>query len=410
MRKLISHAAFFPLAAILGLIWSSTALCLTMDAALSSAYSNNPRFKVLRLDRQNSATKILGAMPSILPKASLSHEVEGKTKWGLGWELSLSSALKPSEEHASAQSSIYNSLEQERKLIQEGTTLYLDLYQAQHALKAAKAKLDLARKQLDLTRARFAMGDATAGQVATAEANCSSSEVEYEKSRSNIECKSEEFKNFFVISEKVPQLVAPESSKDAPETLERAIALALASDYGVLAKSKDIEAQRRKLRSSMLKHAPDANVKVSNTLWEKPSANKPAPKPSVELSLNLKLLAPDALADSIIKKRELRKAHLELQSYKADLSNRILKLWNSYKVAKMDCESAQRSFDASHTSFTKIQREHALGKSSMLDLCKAEQELENAKFAQVKATAEYEKSLQEILSLCGKRQIGKANK
>jgi outer membrane protein len=409
MRKLSLRGACLNLVAILGLAWSATASCLTIDSALQSAYSNNPKFRALRLDRQNFSTKVFGSMPSVLPKVSLGHEVEEKTKWGLEWDISLGALVKPSEEHSAAQASIYNSLEQERKLLQEGTALYLDLYQAQQTLRVAKAKLDLAKKQLELTRARFSMGDATAGQIAVAEANYSSTEVEHEKSKSNIECKSEEFKNFFAIYEKVPQLSAPEGSSNAPESLEKAIALALESDYGVAAKSKEIEASRKRLRSSVFKNAPEAKFKISNTLWEKSKAAT-GKKPAFELSLGVKTLAPEILAENIIRKRELRKACLELQGYKAELSNRVLKLWSAYRLAKMECASAQASLEASHSSFIKTQREHGLGKGSLLDLCKAEQELENARLSQVKANVEYEKTLREMLSLCHKSQTSKKSK
>lgn len=375
----------------------SEAYSLTLDSALLSAYHNNPRFKITRIERQREREISFKGLPTFLPVAAVASSKDKKLA-AFVWRFSMENLTKFAGASAKKRSELYKSMEEERKLIQEGVECYLDLYQAQRALQSTKAKLELAKRYEALVRSKFVMKDSTKAQLAIAEAGVLNAQLQHEKGMANLQNKECEFRRFFCINNPVLDLKPTDKSLLVPENLEKVFKLGSEASYVLQQKENALRAAKKVYATSALTLVPGIKIKASRVLWEK--GKKVEPEFGLSASISLVGVA-DNFFETRAKKCDLRKAALELQSSRSELDSKLLQSWNSYMISKLDCSAAQKGLEACELALLAAQREQSMGKGSLIDLCQAQQKLEEAKIAAIDAKVKSNKAAYNLLSLCG---------
>lgn len=406
--------------AFLAFLWSSQASGLTLEECFQSAKKHNPRFEVFKLEKQQHSLRKAIASLSFIPDAYVSKSLKSSQAEALAknsgqnslkykslndeeknlkirakGKISLSTMAAIALKIAESEIRNHQALQKAQELLFEGITLYLDLYAAQLALKAALSNLEFTQNIARLINAQFDFGQIKKTELLSYQADLLMAEYNKEKAQNDLKIKEMLFEQFFGIRPKSEMILPSDHTRSLPKSFNDLLALALKNNPNLKAQNSALQAKKASLALSIANRSPSLNYELSKDIA------KSDQKTSTEMSVTLPIISGEGLLDIPLKKHEVREASINKMhandSIKAEVSN----LWQNHQIAKIQISTIKKALEARSLALQAVTQEYKLGKSILVNVQKAEQELQKSKTEQVAVESNFIKTSYQIIAMCG---------
>jgi outer membrane protein len=280
----------------------------------------------------------------------------------------------------------------EGNVLQSVIQAYVDVRRDQQALSIAQKNVDVLRRQLEETKARFEVGQLTRTDVAQAEARLagalaglSSAQAQLGVSRSN----------YVAVIGQSPGDLAIEPPLDAlPATVDQAFARAAKNNPGVL--SADFAEQAAAARVAVAKSAYRPTISLSAQVGYESSlttapllglrAGEVAHNFQAAATLTQPLFAGGMNASKIRQALENDNAQrLAVEEAQRQAVQSVAQAWSQLLAARSSIASNEQQVRADEVAYEGVKEEQNVGLRTILDVLNAEQELRSAQLALVNA-------------------------
>jgi hypothetical protein len=415
---------------VLTFSWANHASSLTLQECFESAKKTNPRFEILGLDKKQEQIKKAIAVLDLLPKVELQRLIESRpnqerpnppthnaAQTSIDARLSQHGLLKEASKkgsilyaagnlsldqitHIASQAAIsdankYRSIEKEQQLITEGVAIYLQVCTSQQLLEVAQSLLEFTKNRVKLVSAKFSMGHATKTELLNAKAELVKAEWDTSERESKLNTYKKLFLQFFGIASS-SDMEKPEDPKDLPESFEKFLELAFSNNPSLKSYRYAKKAKSAELADGIMKRIPHISYEMSKNI------SHPDQKLKSSISIIVPIIAKHgSVLDIPLRKHELRKSSIETMHAEEKLRIEVIDCWEDYDLKNAQIQMYKKFVEARSLALEGMTQEYMLGKGSLMEIYKAEQELKEVKKSQLEAESEFIKTKYKILSLCG---------
>jgi TolC family type I secretion outer membrane protein len=379
---------------------------LTVGETLRYVYENNPSIKAAAADLD--ATKELypqaraGYRPTLSAEASVyaAHidnsnfpEGDGATtkQWAVNLDQPLYRGGRTSAETARAKNLIRagNALrdQNDQNVFLAAATAYFDVVRDRDLSALSRGNAARLRQELDGARARFTAGEITKTDVRQAESRLARAEAEQVISTGNYQASRAAF-------ESVVGFLPPETIDSGPapfvfpQSLDSMIATAEDANPGVIKARYDHKAARNEIDAASSDHLPQLSAFASydKQLDPQPGIVDDTAQATIGLRARLALYQ-GGLVNSRVRQAEsnANRRGYQLSEAERDVREQVTKNWRALESARAETASRRAEISAARTAREGVGEEARLGERSVLDVLDADQELQNAEAALVRA-------------------------
>lgn len=407
---------------------------LSLRNALAAAYSNSDELKVAQETFLQEIERMSRAIASFLPDVSL--EVSSSNNKGTNTsqyispgsqkqsQVSRNIGLKQNvfrggsdvAEVKAAQSAYRASraklYDAEQKVLMAAIDDYMSFYQAKETYEVMETALEFNSRQLKMTNEKFSLGEATKTDVAQAEAAYADAESNKLGAFSGLESAKAKFSKTFATDPVNIEL--PDTPNDLPESLDALMAKALVSNFNVQQLKNSVAASKASALSAKGNLLPnlDFNAKLGNQYFNPESLGGPNNEYqqstnsrtfSTTLSLTVPIFSKGGVEYSNIRSKNSearRNAHL-LDDVLANVKTNAISSWTGYNAAKSAIISSDQAVGAYALVLEGIGYEYEVGSKAILDVLKAQKDLNEVKIKDIKVKKDCITSAYQMKSLTG---------
>lgn len=381
---------------------ASPALGETLNDVLARAYAGNPTLEAqraaLRAQDETVSQALAGRRPSVSLSTSIgrsntaANTVSNSTPTSLS--LSLNQTLyrggRTTAGVDQAETNILAArarlLSTEQQVLASTVSAYMNVLRDQALLQLNRSNEDLLKSELQATRNRFELGDATRTDIAQSEARVSASAASRIQSEGSLLNSLATFEQIVGIAP--GQLDTPAALTDMiPASLDEAIRIGLSENPSILAAEFSETAARIGVDSAQGALLPTVTLSARSTRSENLAVSLPA---SVSSSLTLSLSMP--LYQSGAEYASIRQAMqsdaqslIQLEEARRTVQASVTQAWQQLAVARAGIVSRSDQVRASLVAVDGVRQEEQVGARTRLDVLNAEQELLNARVSLVTA-------------------------
>ena len=277
-------------------------------------------------------------------------------------------------------------LSTEQQVLSSAVSAYINVLRDQAVLQLNRSNEQVLTTELQATRNRFELGDATVTDIAQSKAVVSASTASRIQSEGSLLNSLATFER--IVGVAPGQLEVPEALTDLiPLTLEQAIAIGLAENPAILSAEFSEAAARIGVETAQAARLPTVSLSARSTRSENRAVNlTPALSSSVTLSLSLPLYQSGAEFATIRSAVETNARSLfQLEDSRRTVQASVTQAWQQLAVARAGIVSRSDQVRASLVAVEGVRQEEQVGARTRLDVLNAEQQLLNAQVALVTA-------------------------
>ena len=365
---------------------------LLPSLSLGMRLDNNKNMFSSGDDEKLSATRVLGD-----PNVSLEF---GYTLFD-GFKSSAALG-KAAAERDLAEAGVKNA---HRTLVSEVVQAYLNILTAQKSIEAAEKNIEQTQNLLKRAQTEYEIGQSTKTNVLAAEAKVAEAKATLAKQKVALVQGNQLYKR--VVGEAPVRLQPPALNIMLPSSVEEAVQLSNVNNYEVIKAVADHDKSTLTFIQAGGAFLPkvSASLKMTrktplNDLFKSTDEAKFSKTIGLTLEMNLFNGGADILNTWGAAKQKTA-ARLAVENARQKIEEKIAKTWEEIRAAKATLEQTRLGEKAYELMFEAMKNEERLGKSSFLDLLKAQNEYFNSVIARVEAEQAVHIKMASLLELTG---------
>lgn len=368
----------------------------TLSQALAAAYKFNPKLDAARASQRATDEEVPRAMagyrPSVTGTATTAYQ---NTRGGLATtngELSprtysvglvqpLFRGFRTINAVNGAEATVRAGRETlriaEMGVLLEAVTAYGDVVRDTAIVKLRENNVAVLTRDLKSTQDRFNVGEVTRTDVAQSQARRAAAVSALDLAKANLQTSRATFER--VIGHPPSGLADPRPTKLAPKSLQEAIEISLRESPNVVGALYREQAARFAIETIRGELLPTVQVEAN---YGK-SFDAAITTPEVEqTTVTGRLTVPFYTGGEVqARLRQAKQTHVqriqEIEQYRTEQQALVVQAWSQMVAARAQLESDQASVDASRIALAGVREEERVGQRTLLDVLNAEQELLN---------------------------------
>ena len=277
-------------------------------------------------------------------------------------------------------------LSTEQQVLSSAVSAYINVLRDQAVLQLNRSSEQVMATELQATRNRFQLGDATITDIAQSEAAVSASAALRIQSEGSLLNNLATFER--IVGATPGNLKTPQALTEMiPESLERAIAIGLAENPSILSALYAEAAARISVDTAQAARLPTVKLSARTTRSENRAVNlTPSLSSSITLSLTMPLYQSGAEFASIRSAIETNaRSLIQLEDARRSVQASVTQSWQQLAVARAGIVSRSDQVRASLVAVKGVRQEEEVGARTRLNVLNAEQQLLNARVSLVTA-------------------------
>ncbi|MCU0820753.1 MAG: TolC family outer membrane protein [Beijerinckiaceae bacterium] len=396
----------------------------SLEAALSSAYRANPDLNATRASLRATDENIANAMSGYRPRitGSADYGYTGVDSRGngrqtttdlnpAGFGLSVSQTLynggRTGNSVRAAESSVLAAREtlrnSEQNTLLDAVTAYMNVVRDTAILGLRQNNTNVLAEQVRQTKDRFAVGEVTRTDVAQAEARLAGARSDLAISQSNLRGSAARFKQVTGMDPKKLNPVQPVAAGRLPKSQGDAVNRALRDHPAIAAALHGVDTQQLQVKIVEGELLP--TVSLTGSLSRRYDSQTPDDRrnsASVVGSVSIPLYdGGSAYARTRQAKETLGERRMQVDSARDRVVAAVIASWALMEATKFQIEGAAAQVQAAEIALNGVREEYKVGQRTTLDVLNAQQELLNARVAQVTAQRDRVVASYSVLSSIG---------
>ncbi len=401
------------------LAFASPATAATLAEALAAAYSNNPQLNAARAELRATDEGVpqakSGYRPSIFANADAGVQYTesaagSSTTYPRGVSVTIEqpiflgfrtkNSLRAAESAVRAGREVLRNTEQD--VLLDAVSAFMDVAQAQAILSLRSQNLEFLREQVRASNDRLNVGEGTRTDVAQTNSALSLGLSDYAAAAATLASANATYQ---MVIGRAPDTIGAVKSVDAllPRTLEDALGLAHRHHPAILAASFNIDIASFNVKVIEGEFLPRITVEgdVSHR-DDSGGAGGDVDSASIVGRLSVPIYQagePDARARAA--KETLGQRRIEHDLSRDQVRQALVAAWSSLDAAKAQIEAADAQVGAQQLVLSGVTEERNVGQRTTLDVLDAQQDLIDARVAQVTARRNRVVAAYSVLSAVG---------
>jgi outer membrane protein len=372
----------------------------TLAQALASAYMNNPTLNAqraaLRATDEGVPQALSGYRPTVTGSADVqaTGSIGGQSLFPRGVSLSIeqpiflghrtTNSVKIAETAVLAGRETLRNVEQQTLLA--AARAFMDLVQAQALLNLRSENIDFLQEQVRAAQDRLNVGEGTRTDVAQTNARLSSGQAEY---NSAVAARNTALAIYEQVIGHRPQSLGTAKPVDIylSKDLNEALADGMTSHPAILAAGYNIDIAEYNVKVNEGALLP--SVTVTGTLSHREDSTalgSRSDSASAVARLSVPIYAGGEAASKVRQSKEtLGQRRIELDVARDQVRQAVISAWGELDAARAQIRAAEAQVSAENLVLSGIIEERRVGQRTTLDVLNSQQELLNARVAQVSA-------------------------
>lgn len=418
-------------AAVLASAFAGGAQAQSLEAALISAYANNPTLQAERAAARATDEELPQALANWRPEVNVTGSVgwqsyrnytgtgtdkgQFREPAALGVELSQSifrgwrtiNSTERAEELV--KSGVYQLEALEQTTLLQAATTYMDVVRDQATLELNRANERVLRRQLEATRDRFRVGEITRTDVHQAEARVARAEADRIQAENNLHATRATFLQRVGIA--AEKLERPEAPADLPLTLEDAVKVAVVSHPNVRWFEAEVGAAREFVEVVKGELLPSLDLTAEAArAWQASGENTMTRDVNAKLTLTVPIYQKGDVYSRIREARQTVAENIhKVDKERRDAREKATLAWEALSSARAQIQSYLSQIKATEVALDGVEREAQVGSRTVLDVLDAEQEVVDAKVSLVRAQRDEMVAIFELKEAMGGMTAEKLN-
>ena len=391
------------LAGVCFLAFGAPAAAETLADALAMAYQTNPQLQAQRARLRATDEQYVQARSQFRPSADLSSEISGLTvnyndvtrdprvgdpnlgvSAGVGQNLytggRASNAVREVEGNILAGREQLRSLEND--IMQAVVQAYVDVRRDQEVLRVRQENVDVLRRQLEETQARFEVGEITRTDVAQSEARLAQARAFLSTAQATLATNRA---NYATLVGQSPGTLEPEPVLPGlPASVEQAYDRAQVNNPDLLTAEFFEQASRARVARERAETRPSVRASAS-AAYRQPldhDLSDYSATLGTGATLSLPLYRGGATTSRIRAARETNTAdRIAVETTRRNVVQQVAQFWNSLQAQRAAMISNDEQVRAARVAFEGVQAEAQAGLRTTLDVLNAQTELRNAELS-----------------------------
>jgi outer membrane protein len=386
------------LAAIAGTSWPVAGRAETLNEALASAYKVNPRLDAaratLRATDEEVPRAISGYRPVITGEADTTFRhsttqpslpVNGDTN-PRGYQVQLVQPLfrgfrvvnTVAEAEATVRAGRETLRSVEQSVLLEAVTAYLDVVRDMAIVRLRENNVTVLTRDLRATQDRFNVGEVTRTDVAQAQARRAAAVSALDLAKSNLQTSRATYER--VIGHPPTNLVEPRPTPLAPKNLADGSEISARENPAVVAALYREQGARHAIDRIRGERLPSAQLEAG---YQRRFDDNVGIDSQEIATVTGRLTVPFYTGGEVEARiRQAKHTHVsrlqEIEQARTEVLAQVVAAWSQLIAARAQLESDQASVDANRIALAGVREEERVGQRTLLDVLNAEQELLNS--------------------------------
>jgi outer membrane protein len=383
--------------AIAALLFAMPASAVTLVEALQSAYTNNPTLNAaraaLRATDEGVPQALAGYRPTISASGSASvGSANGNGTWSHGVGLSIeqpiftgyrtANGVKIAETAVLAQREALRKSEQDTLLA--AVNAFMNLVQAQAVLNLRKQNVDFLNQQVRAAKDRLNVGEGTRTDVAQTNARLAAGQSDYNAAAASLNAAVAVYQQ---VIGAMPKTLGHADGVDrkVPRTLQASLDTAMANHPSVLIANYNIDIADYNVKVQEGALLPSASL-TGSLSHSNSSSSGVTNSASLMAGVKIPIFSGGELASKVRQAKEtLSQRRIEHDVARDAVRQGVISAWGLLDAARAQITAANAQVSAQQLVLSGVIEEQKVGQATTLDVLNAQQELLNAKVAQVSA-------------------------
>lgn len=370
----------------------------TLTQALSAAYKFNPKLDAARAAQRATDEEVPRALsgfrPSVTGQATTSYQnTNGPTggattgtlhprTYSVGVVQPVFRGFRTINAVNGAEATVRAGREtlrlSEQAVLLEAVTAFGDVVRDQNIVKLRENNVTVLTRDLKATQDRFNVGEVTRTDVAQAQARRAASVSALDLAKANLQSSRASFER--VIGHPPAGLVAPNPTRLVPKSQQEAIEIALRESPTIVAALYREQAARYAIETIRGELLPTVQLE-SNYGKSFDTANG---VPEIEqTTVTGRVTVPFYTGGEVqARVRQAKHTHVqrlqEIEQNRTEQQAQVVQAWSNMVAARAQVESDQASVNANRIALAGVREEERVGQRTLLDVLNAEQELLNS--------------------------------
>lgn len=384
--------------------------------AISLAYQTNPTLQTQRAQQRVLDESYVQARAGYRPNASVSadasyQDIDGRDSDSAGVALSASQPLytggRVSAAVTAAEGDILSGRESLRQIeatvLQAVVQAYVDVRRDQQALVIRQQNLDILRRQVDESQARFDVGEITRTDVAQAQASQALARAQLASAQAQLAISRAAYAA--VVGQNPTDLEAEPPLPLAPATIDEAFAKAEDNNPNLRAAQYDEQASRARIAAARAERMPSVGLRAT-VGYSGPLSNYDpsdyARSLSASATFSQPLFSGGVISSRIRQAIERNNAdRIQVEQARRDVLQRLSQSWNQLLAARSVMSAGEEQVRAARIAFEGTQEERKVGLRTTLEVLTAQQTLRDAELTLINARRDEYVASASVLNVMG---------
>lgn len=289
----------------------------------------------------------------------------------------------------------------EQQILLDAATAFFDVARDMEVYNANASNVNVLRKQLDDSKARFELGDITRTDVLQAEARLAGAQAQLSSAKTQLSISRSRYRE--IVGNAPGSLEAELALPALPETLDEALDIARVYAPTVEVVRSEADASRRQIQIAQGARLPSVSITASYLQADEPSSFVVDDE---QWAYGLRATIPifqGGLEFSRVREAKALHARDKSRVIAAERSveAQVTGVWEQLYEAKIRIDAATTQVDANRAALNGVRREAELGARTTLDVLNAEQEFLNSTVALVAAQRDQQVAAYALLAAIG---------
>ncbi len=372
----------------------------TLTQALSAAYKFNPKLDAARASQRATDEEVPRAMsgyrPSVTGSATTAYQnTRGGTSvtsgelnprtYSVGVVQPLFRGFRTLNAVNGAEATVRAGREQlrlvESQVLLEAVTAFGDVVRDQTIVRIRENNVTVLTRDLKSTQDRFNVGEVTRTDVAQSQARRAAAVSALDLAKANLQTSRATFER--VIGHPPSNLSLAQPSRLVPKALNEAIEIALRESPIVVGALYREQAARFAIETIRGELLPTVQVEAN---YGKSFETSTATPETEQTTVTGRLTVPFYTGGEVqARLRQAKQTHVqriqEIEQNRTEQQASVVQAWSQMVAARAQVESDQASVEASRIALAGVREEERVGQRTLLDVLNAEQELLNNEVA-----------------------------
>lgn len=395
----------------------------SMNAALGSAYINNPDLNSARAQMRAIDENVPKALSGYRPQAMISGDLSAKTTrhnlstdWSKGSmprgvtlsvEQPIFLGFRTTNSVKQAQSSVKAAREQlrvvESNVLLDAVTAFMDVIRAQVVVNLTAQNIEFLREQLRAAEDRLNVGEGTRTDVAQTNARLQEGISDYAQAVADL---NRAIATYIQVIGHRPESLGGYNGIERllPRTMDEGLAVALSQHPSIVAALYNVDIASYNVRIAEGAALPTATMSGSFTHREDESFDGSWNQEArITGRLSVPLYQGGEVAANVRQFKEtLGQRRIDLDAARAQVRQAFVSAWGQLDAAKAQVTAAQAQVSAQQLVLTGVIEERRVGQRTTLDVLNAQQDLLQAQVSLVNAQYARVVGAYSLLSAYGK--------